>query len=116
MMENSSGLLRIANEADRATVATILFKNGYTVTLKRIKTGSRKAEMYVEYGRPGETTATTAAYDDPHSVEKDYSGAPTAAERFKLAEKFKREEEEKAKRSATAQEEQTDETQVDSVW
>ncbi len=53
MFENNSGLLRIANEADRATVATILFKNGYAVTPRRIKTGSRKAEMYVEYSRPG---------------------------------------------------------------
>jgi len=39
-------LLRVANKEDRATVATILFRNGYRVELAKIKNG-RSYEHYV---------------------------------------------------------------------
>ena len=44
----SRGVIRIKNEADRVTVATILYKNGYTVRPERVKRNS-SYEYYVEY-------------------------------------------------------------------
>ena len=43
-----SGYLRIDSEADRATVATILFNNGYTVSKVRQKIG-RSYQYLVKY-------------------------------------------------------------------
>ena len=40
--------LNIANEKDRLTVASILFKNGYTVQEGKEKQGSRYTK-YIEY-------------------------------------------------------------------
>lgn len=55
-MNNNSGTLKISSEADRVSVATILFKNGYAVTPRRVKNGKR-TEIYIDYSRPGETAA-----------------------------------------------------------
>ena len=44
----SSGLIRISNESDRVTIATILYKNGYTVRPVQSKKGSRNV-YFVEY-------------------------------------------------------------------
>lgn len=43
------GYLRIGNEADRTTVAAILYKNGYSVSPARKKKDGRSFEYFVEY-------------------------------------------------------------------
>jgi len=43
------GYLKIGNEADRIAVASILYKNGYTVKPVRKKKNSRSYEYYVGY-------------------------------------------------------------------
>lgn len=43
------GYLKIGNEADRVTVASILFKNGYSVSPVRKKKNGKTYEYYVEY-------------------------------------------------------------------
>jgi len=49
-MENiESGYLRIMNEADRLTVASILFANGYTVKKVRRKKNGKAFEYFVSY-------------------------------------------------------------------
>lgn len=45
----SHGFLKIGSEADRGTVASILFKNGYSVSLARKKKKGKATEYYVEY-------------------------------------------------------------------
>ena len=45
----SHGYLKIGNEADRITVASILYKNGYSVSPVRKKRDSKAYEYYVEY-------------------------------------------------------------------
>ncbi len=52
----NTGTLKISSETDRVSVATILFKNGYAVTPRRVKNGE-KTEIYMDYSRPGETAA-----------------------------------------------------------
>ena len=44
-----SGYLRIDNEADRNTVATILFNNGYTVSKTRKKRNGKTFVYFVRY-------------------------------------------------------------------
>lgn len=44
-----SGFLKIANESDRVAVATILYKNGYTVRPVRKKKNGKANEYYVSY-------------------------------------------------------------------
>lgn len=46
-----SGYLKIGNEADRIEVASILFKNGYTVRTVRTKRNGKTYEYYVKYDR-----------------------------------------------------------------
>lgn len=46
-----SGYLKIANEADRIAVATILFKNKYTVRTVRNKKNGKTYEYYVKYDK-----------------------------------------------------------------
>lgn len=60
---DSVGYLRIANEADRATVATLLFKNGYRVSQVRQKKNGKTYEYFVKYER--------IAADMPEQVKKD---------------------------------------------
>ena len=43
------GYLKISNEADRVTVASILFKNGYLVQPARFKKNGKAYEYYVKY-------------------------------------------------------------------
>lgn len=43
------GYLRIANEADRAEVANILYRNGYTVRPIRFKKDGKSYEYFVKY-------------------------------------------------------------------
>ena len=43
------GLLKIGNENDRLTVASILFKNGYSVFPARKKKDGKSYEYYVEF-------------------------------------------------------------------
>lgn len=43
------GYLKIGNEADRVTVASILYKNGYSVSPVRKKRNGKTYEYYVEY-------------------------------------------------------------------
>ena len=50
---NDSGILRISSEADRVTVASILYKNGYSVTPARIRTG-KKIEKCLQYEQPNQ--------------------------------------------------------------
>lgn len=45
----SCGVLKIGNEADRVTVASILYKNGYTVKPVRRKKNGKSYEYYVSY-------------------------------------------------------------------
>lgn len=45
------GILRISNEADRMTIVSILFKNGYSTVPVRRKKG-RANEYYVRYDLP----------------------------------------------------------------
>ena len=42
------GILRVSNEADRMTIVSILFKNGYSTVPVRRKKG-RSNEYYVRY-------------------------------------------------------------------
>lgn len=49
MRNKDMGLLKIGNEADRITVATILFKNGYEVKTVRKKKNGKSYEYYVAY-------------------------------------------------------------------
>lgn len=44
-----AGYLRIANEADRVTVASILFSNGYSVQKVRRKKNGKTYEYFVKY-------------------------------------------------------------------
>ena len=60
---DSAGYLRIANEADRSTVATLLFKNGYRVSQVRQKRNGKTSEYFVKYER--------IAPDVPEQVKKD---------------------------------------------
>ena len=60
---DSVGYLRIANEADRATVATLLFKNGYRVSQVREKRRGKTYEYFVKYER--------IAHDMQKQVKKD---------------------------------------------
>ena len=46
-----SGYLRIANELERTQVASILFKNGYTVRTVRNKKNGKTYEYFVYYCR-----------------------------------------------------------------
>lgn len=48
-MEIDKGLLKISTEADRLTVASILYKNGYTVTPTRLKRNGKSYEYFVQY-------------------------------------------------------------------
>ena len=59
---DSVGYLRIRNEADRATVATLLFKNGYRVSPVRQKRNGKTYEYYVKFER--------VALDAPEQVVK----------------------------------------------
>lgn len=43
------GYLKTGNEADRITVASILYKNGYSVSPVRKKKNGKTYEYYVEY-------------------------------------------------------------------
>lgn len=52
-----SGVLRIANEADRVMVASILYKNGYMVKPYRYKKNGKSYEYCVQYSI--ENTETT---------------------------------------------------------
>lgn len=45
----SHGYLKIGNEADRTTVASILYKNGYSVSPVRKKRDGKTYEYYVEF-------------------------------------------------------------------
>ena len=40
--------LHIDSPTDRDTIATILFRNGYTVRLVKAKTGKARAKAYIE--------------------------------------------------------------------
>lgn len=53
MPENigDSGYIRISNENDRITVASILFKNKYTVRTIRTKRNGRTYEYFVKYDK-----------------------------------------------------------------
>ncbi len=53
--ETVPGLLKIGNEIDRATVATILFKNGYAVE-KVVKKNGKTNEYFVGYSLPQKKT------------------------------------------------------------
>lgn len=46
---NDTGWLRIANKEDRATVANILFNNGYTVGTVRRKLNGKAFEYFVKF-------------------------------------------------------------------
>ena len=46
---DSLGYLKIANEADRITVASILYKNGYAVKPVRTKKNGKTYEYYVQF-------------------------------------------------------------------
>lgn len=43
------GILKISGENDRTLVATVLFKNGYSVTPVRKKKNGRAYEYYIQY-------------------------------------------------------------------
>ena len=53
MKKNDMSLLKIGNEADRVTVAAILFKNGYEVKTVRKRKNQKSYEYYVGY-RPSD--------------------------------------------------------------
>ena len=44
-----AGYLRIGNEADRMTIAGILYKNGYSVCLAKSKKNAKSYEYLVKY-------------------------------------------------------------------
>ena len=62
MSNNDLILLKIANEADRVTVASILFKNGYEVKTVRKKKNGKSYEYFVgcKLGGPDEPQGGTA--------------------------------------------------------
>ena len=47
--DSRCGLLKIGNEADRVTVASILYKNGYSVSPVRKKKNGKTYEYFVSY-------------------------------------------------------------------
>ena len=47
--KKNHGYLKIGNEADRVTVAAILYKNHYSVSPVRKKKDGKTYEYYVEY-------------------------------------------------------------------
>jgi len=49
----TSGALKIGNEADRVTVASILYKNGYSVSPLRLRKNGKSYEYYVQYQMDG---------------------------------------------------------------
>lgn len=49
MSNTEIGLLKIGNESDRITVASILYKNGYEVKQVRRKKNSKSYEYFVGY-------------------------------------------------------------------
>lgn len=49
MDTKDAGCLRISNEADRVTVASILFNNGYSVQKLRRKKNGKTYEYFVKY-------------------------------------------------------------------
>jgi hypothetical protein len=48
-----NGFLKISNQGDREAVATILYRNGYTVDTKRRKKNGKAFEYYVHYEMKG---------------------------------------------------------------
>lgn len=46
---NEIGYLRIENKDDREKIASVLFRNGYTVSTVRRKRNGRSYEYYVKY-------------------------------------------------------------------
>ena len=46
---STEGCIRIKNENDRSTIATILYNNGYTVQPVRRKKDGRSYEYYVRF-------------------------------------------------------------------
>lgn len=56
------GILRISNEADRMTIVSILFKNGYSTVPVRRKKG-RANEYYVRYDLPDSIDEVVAEDD-----------------------------------------------------
>ena len=49
MSKEEYGLLKIGNEPDRLTIASILFKNGYEVKQVRMKKNGKSYEYYVAF-------------------------------------------------------------------
>lgn len=63
MVENvtTSGTLKISNEADRVTIASILYKNGYAVKPFRFKKNGKSYEYCVQFSLENpETTGGSA--------------------------------------------------------
>ena len=56
------GILRVSNEADRMTIVSILFKNGYSTVPVRRKKG-RSNEYYVRYALPDSIDEVVAEDD-----------------------------------------------------
>jgi hypothetical protein len=52
----SQGYLKIGSEADRVTVASILYRNGYGVTPVRKKKNGKTYEYFVKYEFVGTAT------------------------------------------------------------
>ncbi len=46
---DATGFIKIGNEPDRVAVASILFKNGYTVSMVRQKKNGKAYEYFVKY-------------------------------------------------------------------
>lgn len=63
MNNNEMLLLKIGNEADRVTVASILFKNGYEVKPIRCKKNGKTYEYFVGYRPDTPETQGGAAND-----------------------------------------------------
>lgn len=61
MAENvtTSGTLKINNEADRIAVASILYKNGYTVKPYRFKKNGKSFEYCVKFSLENNETGGT---------------------------------------------------------
>ena len=51
MPVDSVGYIKISNEADRITIASLLFKNGYCVEPVRFKKNGKAYEYFVKYER-----------------------------------------------------------------
>jgi len=49
MGEEKVTYLQVGNEADRVTIASILYKNGYSVSPVRKKKNGRSFEYYIAY-------------------------------------------------------------------